>query len=414
MAKATAARSKRAKAPRRSPKQEAAATVERIRERLRGDVAGIYGDLLPPFQGLPPQQVYDLILASPDVLDGCFQLFHAHRDAFAHLLVDADGATVESDTDRLACGRAVSDIMAMALRSMTHRYLRGRLGGPTRHRLPDPDDLRSQLASLFGHRPPPRYRTVPGPGDKLYEALRDVLRYEWQARLVPYYAPLPVPLVRNLGERLLDYRAPGDLEQLAADYAAGGVVARRGGAATIGAESGTVSFGGDGGGGSADAGPPATRGLSPRRSRTGGGLSAGQPVTTSNRRLGGMTEDDIWAIYAQSDLRKRLGQFGDDQQGRRLVALAAAVGPETGRMLTDGLHLNHLQMVAATCALAEIIGASRFLTLFADPGNPTARGLWHDALVASHLPSARTIDRVAEPARMAAMMAATEITAKRL
>ena len=273
----------------------------------------------------------------------------------------------------------------MALRSMTHRYLRNRLGGPTRHKIPPPSGLGPQLAGLFGHHPPVRYRTVPGAGDKLYEALRDVLRYDWQARLVPYYAPLPVSLVRNLGERLLEYKAPGDLEQLAADYASGMATSRTyrpsGGAGDVGKPS---------------YGPTAL------------------PVNTSNRRLGGMSEDDIWAIYQQSDLRKRLGQFGDEQQGRRLVALAASVGPDVGKMLTQRLHLNKLQMVAATCALADVVGPSRFLSLFADPGVSAACEIWHDALVASRLPTSRTLDQVAEPSRMAAMTAATEITTKGL
>jgi len=347
--------------------RRSATAVDRVRDSLRGDVAAVYRDLVPALNGLPTARVYDLILGHPEVLDGCFRLFRARRAAFAHLLVDADGALVESETARLSCGRAVADIIGLALRTMARRYLRARLGGPTRQRLPEPTGLGPWLARLLGRRRPPRTRLVPGPGDRLYEALRDRLRHEWQAGLVPYYAPLPVSLVRELGDRLLDYRSPEDLEALAAAHAAG---------------------------------------VAPRRGDGTGGVSGGEA-----RRLGGLREEDIWAIYQQAGLQSRLGLGSDQRQGRRLVALAASVGPAVDHMLREDLGLDRTQMVAATCACAEIFGPDRFLSLFAEPGEAMARAAWREALADSRLSVMRSPDQVAEAARTAAMMAAAAVAA---
>jgi hypothetical protein len=329
-------------------------------------VAAIYRDLVPALNGLSTDRVYDLILSYPDLLDGCFQVFRKRPAAFRKVLLDGAGQAVETDDQPLSCGRTVAQIVAMALRSSAHRYLRRELGGPSRRRPPrPPQGLLAWLKRQIAPPPPPRPAWSPGPGDRLYKALSDLLQYEWQARLIPFYAPLPESLVREMGDRLLDYRTPEDLTRLAAEARALSTAPR----AAVMAEAPS---------------PP---------------------------RFGGLREEDIWTLYQEADLHRRLGAQAP-QQGRRLVALAAALGPLADEMLKTELALGRLPSVAATCACAEIFGPGRFLELFSEPEDGFAVGAWRQALRDSALGAARGADAICQAAAQAAMMTAATVASR--
>jgi len=163
--------------------------VRQITDTLKGPVATVFRKLVPAFAELKGDGFYDAVLSSSDLLHGCLLIFRKRRDAFAHLLVDSRGRTVNDDFVRLKCGRSVHDIIAMIVRTHAKKHFRASLGG-------DPNDPAS-------------------PAGKLYQAMNEYLIHEWQVPLVPHYAPLPVDKVRELGPLLLDLKNAAAVQALA-------------------------------------------------------------------------------------------------------------------------------------------------------------------------------------------------------
>lgn len=162
--------------------------VRQITETLKGPVAAVFRSLAPSFGDLKGSDFYETVLGSSDLLHGCLLIFRKRRDAFAHLLVDAQGRTVTDDFVRLKCGRTVHDIIAMIVRTHAKKHFRASLGG-------DPNDAKS-------------------PSGRLYQAMNEYLIHEWQVPLVPHYTPLPVAKVRELGPALLELKTVAELQAL--------------------------------------------------------------------------------------------------------------------------------------------------------------------------------------------------------
>ena len=164
-----------------------------IRRTLRTDVIAILQREIPPLREFSPAAAYDYVMDRPFVLDGCFTLFRSKRTLFSDLLLGNDGQAVLGDADLLACGRTLAEVIPLVVQASAKRYFR----------------LHSQLIPERG----------PGDGkiaaDNLFDSLRDNLRFDWQARLIPNYVKFSVSLARRIGARLLDFREPSELVGLA-------------------------------------------------------------------------------------------------------------------------------------------------------------------------------------------------------
>ncbi|MBB4267649.1 hypothetical protein [Roseospira visakhapatnamensis] len=202
--------------------------IQTINETLRGPVLEIYRSLLPPLRTMD----YEGILATPTLVDGCLRLFEKRRDLFAALLVTETGAPVTDDDTPLRCGRSVTDIRTLVVRTAAKKYFRAH-----GDRIHNADETKARaggtvsaslVARLFdlvarlwpsrdGRKPasdPARKPTDKGGADRLYEAMAPYLRHPWQVPLIPYYVALPRTLVAEMGEGLLSLRRPDDLESL--------------------------------------------------------------------------------------------------------------------------------------------------------------------------------------------------------
>ena len=150
--------------------------------------------LVPALGVLPRDQVYERILDNPELLDGCFQVFRSNPEAFSPLLVRSDKSPIITEADPLRCGRSLSQVIAMVVRSCARRYFRRALKEPAVRRPPPAKPTLLEWLGLVKQAPKKKPLTK---ADRLYRAISDHLLYEWQARLIPYYAPLPEQLVRG-------------------------------------------------------------------------------------------------------------------------------------------------------------------------------------------------------------------------
>lgn len=164
------------------------AAVRQITDALKGPVAAVFRSLVPAFGDLKGGEFYDTVIGSSDLLHGCLLIFRKRREAFADLLVDAQGRPVNDDFVRLKCGRSVHDIIAMIVRTHAKKHFRAALGG-------DPNDPSSKAG-------------------RLYHAMNEYLIHEWQVPLVPHYAPMPVAKARELGPMLLDLKTAAAVDEV--------------------------------------------------------------------------------------------------------------------------------------------------------------------------------------------------------
>jgi hypothetical protein len=117
-------------------------------------------------------------------------------------------------------------VVTLVVRAIAKRHFQARLSPRPIQPLPlsvQPSPWRRLLLllGLVRSKPAkPHRRRKATRADGLYRALREFLLYEWQVPLIPHYAPLPVPLVRTLGPRILEYRDPEQLQELATNGAA--------------------------------------------------------------------------------------------------------------------------------------------------------------------------------------------------
>ncbi|MGE5475627.1 MAG: hypothetical protein ACM3Q1_03160 [Bacteroidales bacterium] len=170
------------------------AAVRQITNTLKGPVAAVFRDLVPAFGDMSGDDFYDAVLGSSDLLHGLMLIFHKRRDAFAHLLVDAQGRPVNDDFVRLRCGRSVHDIISMIVRTHAKKHFRSALGG-------DPNNPDSKAG-------------------RLYQAMNEYLIHEWQVPLVPHYAGIPVAKMRELGPMLLDLKTAAEVQEVASKASA--------------------------------------------------------------------------------------------------------------------------------------------------------------------------------------------------
>jgi hypothetical protein len=221
MSTATAVRTAR---PARPPLEK---PVETVRTVLRRDIADILREHLPSLAMVPREKVYDRVMDDPNLLHQGFQLFRSQPELFKNVVITPERLFPTADGDTLWCGRTLSDIIALVVRASARRYFKKRLSGPKPKPLPMPKvGFFQGVAIGLGLADPPRRpkrKHWPSPAEKLFEAMREFLLYEWQVPLIPAYAALSPQLVSKLGPKLLDFRDPLKLQVLA-DHTAGTAV----------------------------------------------------------------------------------------------------------------------------------------------------------------------------------------------
>lgn len=164
--------------------------ARRITDALKGPVFDVFRKIVPAFGEFTGEEFYRAVMANSEVLHGCMQIFRKNRDKFAGLLVDEQGRPVNDEFVKLSCGRSLHDICGMIVRTHAKSHFRKALTG-------DPRNPRT-------------------PAGRMYRAMNDYLIHDWQTRLVPDYARLPLSAVEELGPALLDAREPAQLQRMAA------------------------------------------------------------------------------------------------------------------------------------------------------------------------------------------------------
>ncbi|RAU22151.1 hypothetical protein CU669_10405 [Paramagnetospirillum kuznetsovii] len=176
---------------------DTATAVFRINGTLQGPVVDILGQFLPELKALPRDQAYDRTLDDLGLLTRCFEIFRRERARFRYVVVDERRRPVTEDNVPLSCGRTLSEVIAMVVRTAAKRYFR--------------------RAILPAAKPEPVQAPPRSEADELYDAIKAYLLHEWQVPLVPAYAEMAPALVRRVGAKLLDAREPEALARLIAD-----------------------------------------------------------------------------------------------------------------------------------------------------------------------------------------------------
>lgn len=197
-------------------------SLETIRNVLKSQVSDILRLSMTQLSTLPPDAIYDRILNTPQLLHECFQVFRLQPDLFKRVVVRQDKHPVTSDQDVLWCGRTIADVVKLVVRASAKRYFRATLPAAPRPKAeppPPPSLLHSAAIRLrLKHPSPPKILKAPlGQGDRLYNAFRENLLFEWQVPLIPHYTPLEVSTIKRLGSRILALREPVQIQILAAE-----------------------------------------------------------------------------------------------------------------------------------------------------------------------------------------------------
>ena len=285
--------------------------VKRITEALKGPVAEVFRGLVPGFGEFNGATFYESTINSPDMLHGCLLIFRKRRDAFAHLLVDAQGRVVNDDFVCLRCGRSVHDIIAMIVRTHAKRHFRDTVGG-------DPNDPSSKAG-------------------RLYAAMNEYLIHEWQVPLVAHYAPMPLAKLRALGPALLDLKTPDAVD--AAVAAAGGTPIVNGKPIlSIGAPIGDTAR---------IAKPP-------------------EPILVeSNSR----EHDFWWETLNDPQVRNTLGSLTETDK-RELTAAFCSISDTARNALLGGFSLSLFQGAVLLARCYQGLGRATFAQVFGKPGSP--------------------------------------------
>lgn len=189
-------------------------SLDQVGSILKSDVSNILRDHLPVLQGIDTLSAYNTVLDQPEVLDASFKLFRSQPDLFSDLLVDQHARPVTNDHGTLRCGRSISDIIALVVQAAAKRYFKRKLPIPVV--TPPPiGKFQKFMISMGLSQPPPKPKRPVSRADKLFEALRDRLIFEWQALMIPTYTTLTPQFVSDLGAHLLLFRVPGQLLALA-------------------------------------------------------------------------------------------------------------------------------------------------------------------------------------------------------
>lgn len=197
----------------------AAAPVDTIRTVLKRDVADILRQHLPALALVPVDKVYDHVLDDPIVCEQAFRLLRSRPELFKTVVTTPERQSPNSDGDPLWCGRTLAEAIAMVVRACARRYFKRRLRGPKPKPVARPAmGLWRGIGLALGliRTPRPAKRKPPQtPGDRLFQAIRDLLLYDWQVPLIPAYAALSPQVVTALGPKLLEFRDPLRLQLLA-------------------------------------------------------------------------------------------------------------------------------------------------------------------------------------------------------
>lgn len=194
--------------------------TDQIVEALKGEMSAIFRREIPALAKLNVGPgIYEAAMNDPEILDSCFTLFRTRPELFADSVTDAQRQPVVDADGQLWCGRTLGEAVALIVRASARRHFRRKLGASRRVRETQIDKLplwRKLLVAMGLVEPPPDVtRTITGAGDSLFAVIRDYLRFDWQARLIPHYTPLEPAMVVKLGPRILDIREPAELRALA-------------------------------------------------------------------------------------------------------------------------------------------------------------------------------------------------------
>ncbi len=296
--------------------------VRFINETLKGPVAAIFRTLIPAFGDIGGTEFYDTVMASSELLHGCIAIFRRHRDAFKALLVDNRGRQVNDDFVRLRCGRSIHDIVAMIVRTHAKRHFGKMLGG-------DPSDPTSKAG-------------------RLYQAMSEYLIHDWQVKLVPHYAPMPVHKVQEMGPRLLDIR---EAELLDAITAASGPPSPP--PRTLAETPPPL--------------PPRFEVAPPPSSRIPTGAGASRLAAPS---FSGTPQEEFWwDAITDRNVAAVLGSRSGHEM-RELVAALAGVNDAVRSELFAGLSLSTFQAAVCLCTAFRVMGRNGFASVFGMPGKP--------------------------------------------
>jgi hypothetical protein len=187
-----------------------------VTRMLKGPVAERFQSLIPPLAGHPDP--YRTIMESPELLDACFKLFRMKRDVFAEFLVDSADNPVSDEDIRLKCGRSVTEVIGMAVRTGMRSFAEAHFGDPIappktksaaaptaakkpimkrRFKLINIDNISSLFKRNYGQpKPLPAGQTNSG---RFYTSIKDNLDYEWQVKFFPIYVEIPPHVFDRLG-----------------------------------------------------------------------------------------------------------------------------------------------------------------------------------------------------------------------
>lgn len=196
----------------------AAAPVDTIRTVLKRDVAGVLRRNLPALAMVPTDKVYDHVMDDPIICEQAFRLLRTKPELFKDFVRTPERELPKTDDDALWCGRTLAEAVALVVRACARRYFRRRLRAPKpKATKPRVGFWRGLGLSLGLVTPPraPRGKAPPSPGERLFQAMRDLLLYDWQVPLIPAYAALSPQLVTAMGPKLLEFRDPLRLQLLA-------------------------------------------------------------------------------------------------------------------------------------------------------------------------------------------------------
>ena len=196
--------------------------LAQIETALKTDVIDVLRGWFDRLAGMDRATAYEAVMNEPEILHDAFSLLKKQPELFTTAIVDEKGRAVEAhDDQRLRCGETLGHIKTLVLRAAARRHFRRKLGGPRTILVKPPRQANPVLRALESvglvHPAPPRRRRVSGKGDSLYQAMRDYLVFDWQARLIPHYVQFSPDVIADLGSSILDIREPAELRALAGD-----------------------------------------------------------------------------------------------------------------------------------------------------------------------------------------------------
>lgn len=189
--------------------------IDLVNDALRGSVIDILRSLIPTLQPYNNDEAFNVILNSPEMTARSFRAFRENPGAFADLLRGPENQPITNDNEPLSCGRTLAQVVSLIVQAVAKRYFRAKLGlKRSASAAPDtPTGLIDRLTQLLKpNPPPPKAGKIASPSDRLFNAMRDYLLFEWQLRLIPHYVGLPVSLVHVLGSRILEFREIEDIQ----------------------------------------------------------------------------------------------------------------------------------------------------------------------------------------------------------